>query len=140
MALLRSGTHRMTTLTGLRVLIVEDESGVALLLEDMLEDMGCAVVGTVARLAQAFEAAAEKNFDLTLLDVSLHGEESFPFARSLQEQGTPFVFSTGYGAVAIPADLKDHPVLAKPFTLEHLRAAVESASASSGSKATSTSA
>lgn len=119
----------MTAIAGLRVLVVEDESSVALLLEDMLEDIGCTVVGSVARLARAFEAASGKDFDLALLDVNLKGEESFPFARLLQERGTPFVFSTGYGAVAIPAELQGHPVLAKPFVLEQLRSAVETATA-----------
>lgn len=111
----------MAELTGLRVLLVEDEGGVALLLENMLEELGCELVGSVARISRAMEAARSRPLDFAILDVNVAGETSFDLARSLRERGTPFVFSTGYGASGLPADLADCAVLAKPFTLDSLR-------------------
>lgn len=111
----------MSDLAGLRVLLVEDEGGVAMLLEDMLDILGCEVVASVAHLQQAFEAMESKSFDIAILDVNVSGEQVFPLARQLVERGTPIVFSTGYGAAGLPVDLRHHAVLAKPFAFEELR-------------------
>ncbi|HYC97459.1 response regulator [Brevundimonas sp.] len=111
----------MTEVTRVRVLLVEDEGGIALLLEDMLEELGCEIVASVARISGALDVAASQAFDLAVLDVNVAGETSFDLARLLLERGTPFVFSTGYGATGLPADLASCPVLSKPFTLENLR-------------------
>jgi CheY-like chemotaxis protein len=115
----------MAELAGLRVLLVEDEGGVALLLEGMLEDLGCEIVASVARLSHAFEAARTLSFDLAVLDVNVAGETSFDLARELVASGAPFVFSTGYGLAGLPDDLADQPVLSKPFTLVDLGAKLE---------------
>lgn len=110
----------MAELAGLRVLLVEDEGGVALLLEDMLEELGFEVAASVARISQAFEVVRSQSFDFAVLDVNVGGETSFDLARSLRERGTPFVFSTGYGAAGLPADLATCLVVSKPFTLDSL--------------------
>lgn len=110
----------MDDLSGLRVLLVEDEGGVALLIEDMLEDLGCEVVASAARLSRAYEALQSQPLDLVVLDVNVAGEASFDFARLLVERGIPFVFSTGYGGGGLPADFQNRPVLAKPFKLSDL--------------------
>jgi CheY-like chemotaxis protein len=107
-----------------RILVVEDEGGVALLLEDMLEALGCDVVASAARLSRAYEAAETIQFELAVLDVNVAGEMSFDFARMLADRSIPFVFSTGYGNGGLPADLQDRPVLVKPFTLADLRGAI----------------
>jgi CheY-like chemotaxis protein len=109
------------------VLVVEDEGAVALLIEDLLEDLGCKLVASVPALEQAFEALDSVEFDLALLDVNLGGESSFDLARTLVRRGTPFVFSTGYGNSNLPPDLSRQPVLSKPFTPDQLRRAVEQA-------------
>lgn len=114
----------MADVAGSRVLLVEDEGGVALLIEGMLKDLGCEVAASVARLSRAFEAAEAQSFELAILDVNLGGETSFDLARMLLGRGVALVFSTGYGASGLPTDLAACPVLAKPFTLEDLRAAI----------------
>jgi CheY-like chemotaxis protein len=100
-----------------RVLIVEDEALVAMLLEDMLTDAGYAVSGTVSAIAQALEfvADAAMDFDVAILDVNLRGKPIFPVAEALAEAGKPFVFATGYGAGVLPEAWRNRPTLQKPF-------------------------
>lgn len=117
----------MGEFVGLRVLLVEDEGGVALLLESMLEDLGLEVAASEAVLRRAFGAAETRSFDLAVLDVNLGGEMSYDLARRLLERRTPIVFSTGYGAAGLPQDLQSCPVLSKPFTIENLRLAIREA-------------
>jgi CheY-like chemotaxis protein len=110
----------MINLHGLRALIVEDEAAVALLIEDMLLELGCEVAATAARLAVASEKASTVACDFALLDVNLDGQPVFPVARILADRRIPFVFSTGYGAGIVPAAFSGAPVLAKPFAIEDL--------------------
>jgi CheY-like chemotaxis protein len=117
----------LADLAGLRVLVVEDEGPVALLIEDLLEDLGFELAGSVAGLEQAFQILGSSPFDFAVLDVNLGGVKSFDFARALIRKGTPFIFSTGYGNSSLPADLCTQPVLTKPFSSEQLRRAVEQA-------------
>jgi CheY-like chemotaxis protein len=113
-----------TDLAGRRVLLVEDETVVALMVEDMLEDLGCLLAGSVASLDKALEAAASLEADVALLDVNLGGQEIFPVAERLQARGIPAVFATGYGSAGLPERWRDSAVLAKPFVIEDLRAAL----------------
>lgn len=115
----------MVELAGLRVLLVEDEGGVALLLETMLEDLGCEIIASVARMPRAFEAARTLSFDFAVLDVNVAGETSFDLARELLSRGVPFLFSTGYGLAGLPDDLTDRLVMSKPFTQVDLSAKLE---------------
>lgn len=108
-------------LSGRRVLVVEDESRIAMLIRDTLEDLGCEVVAVASRLQDALQKAASLEFDVALLDVNLNGEPSYPVANELAARGVPFVLATGYGSSKIPAELKQAPVLQKPF----LRAELE---------------
>ncbi|MFC7398923.1 response regulator [Chelatococcus sp. GCM10030263] len=117
----------MPDFSGLRVLLVEDEAAVALLLEDMLEELGCEVAASVARLSKGFDAVEKGQFHLAVLDVNVNGEQVFPLARLLSERGIPFVFSTGYGAAALPADLANRPVVPKPFSISDLRRSIAAA-------------
>lgn len=108
-------------LNGLRVLVVEDEAAIAMLLEDMLLDFGCEVVGPVARLAAAIKAAEHETFGIAILDVNLAGEPIYAVAEALAGRGVPFVFSTGYGATGIKDPFRDRPVVQKPFTQNELK-------------------
>ena len=110
-------------LAGLRVLLVEDETLVAMLLEDMVTDLGGTVIGSASRLGRALEIVSDPatTIDLAVLDVNLGGEEAFPVATRLAERGVPFVFSTGYGNAGLPADWRSRPTLQKPFTQEQVR-------------------
>lgn len=102
-------------LVGKRVLIVEDEMLVAILIEDFLADLGCTTVGPCGSVAIALDAARTEVFDLAVLDVNLGGEMVYPVAELLAERHIPFLFLSGYGDDAIPADHRDWRVCAKPF-------------------------
>jgi two-component SAPR family response regulator len=108
-------------LQGLRVLVVEDEAAISLLLEDMLLDFGCEVIGPAARLSAALDSVARDNVDLAILDVNVAGEAIYPVAEALVERSIPFVFSTGYGSAGIKDIYRDRPVLQKPFAQHDLK-------------------
>lgn len=105
--------------------MVEDESQIAILVEAMLEDLGCTVAGAAWRLPQAVDLAQTCEADFALLDVNLAGERVFPVAEVLKRRQIPFVFATGYGSEGLPAAFKPATVLAKPFRQDELRAAIE---------------
>lgn len=111
------------SLAGVRVLLVEDEPLIAMTAEDMLDELGCTVVATVATLAAALEAVERTDFGIVLLDINLDGTESHPVADRLREAGRPFVFTTGYGADAA----RGGPVVVKPYQLRDLERAMEEA-------------
>lgn len=102
-----------------RVLIVEDETLIGFLLEEMVQDLGYEVAGVLGRLDQAM-AAAPDSYDMAILDVQLHGMQVFPFADRLAAQGTPFAFATGNGGNGIPEAYRDAILLQKPFQQESL--------------------
>lgn len=102
-------------LAGLRVLVVEDEMMVSMLIEDMLTDLGCSVVGPAARLDEAIELAKASEIDCAVLDVNLGGQPIFPLADILRELGCPFAFATGYGDAGLREADRGTPVLQKPF-------------------------
>jgi CheY-like chemotaxis protein len=106
---------------GLRVLLVEDENLVAVLLEDMLAELGHSVVGPVARLKTALEMAQHEAIDFAILDVNINGEQAYPVAEALAARGIPFVFSTGYGERGLPPQYRGHPTLPKPFQQHDLQ-------------------
>ena len=112
-------------LSGRRVLVVEDESLVAMLLETILEDMGCLPVGPASTVEEGLAMAVDgERLDAALLDVNVAGREVFPIADALRERGLPFVFSTGYGEGGLPDDWRGHPTVQKPFTENAIREAL----------------
>lgn len=111
----------MTVFPGIKVLIVEDEGFVALMIEDMLQDFGCEIVASVARLTEAKGIATTAEIDLAVLDVNLGGQPSFPIAEILRDRGVPFVFSTGYGQDGLSQEFADVPLIAKPFSATELQ-------------------
>ena len=111
----------MTELTGLKVLVVEDEAMVAMLIEDMLEDLGCTVIGSIASLAKACDAAVTADMDVAMLDMNIAGQKVFPVAQILRERRIPFLFSSGYGEAGLPEEYLSSQVLSKPFSQESLR-------------------
>ncbi len=102
-------------LKGLKVLVVEDEMMVSMLIEDMLADLGCTVVGPASRIEEAFDLARSSEIDCAVLDVNLGGQPIFPLADVLREKGAPFAFATGYGDAGLRDVDKGTPVLQKPF-------------------------
>ena len=75
-------------LNGVRVLVVEDEAAISMLLEDMLLDFGCAVVGPAARLSSALEMASQEAFEVAILDVNVAGEPIYPVAEAIAKRTT----------------------------------------------------
>ena len=107
-------------LQGKKVLIVEDEALITMLLEDILEDTECRIVGPAMNLRQALDLARSAEIDLAVLDVNLNGEPSFPVAAVLRSRGVPLVFSSGYGSQGLPPEWQDRPTLPKPFTSDEV--------------------
>ena len=102
-------------LSGLRVLVVEDEMMVSLLIEEMLAEHDCAIVGPFASVPEAVEAATKAAIDVALLDVNIGGSKVYPVATALTARRIPFLFLSGYGQSAIPHDHPEWRVCAKPF-------------------------
>lgn len=97
-----------------RILVVEDEVLVAMLIEDMLSELGHEAV-THSGLDDALAAARGGGFSGAILDVNLDGVPSFPIAEELMTREIPFAFATGYGEGAVAAQFASAPVLQKPF-------------------------
>ena len=112
-------------LSGRHVLVVEDEALVAMLLETILEDMGCTPVGPAATVEEGLAMATDTDsLDAALLDVNVAGHQVFPIAEALKTRGVPFVFSTGYGEGGLPDTWRGHPTVQKPFTEAAIREAL----------------
>ena len=104
-----------------RLLIVEDEYLIRLLLEDMLVELGCTIGAAAASLTEGKTHAASAEIDLAILDVNIDGEQVFPIAEILKGRGIPFVFITGYGARGLPESYRATPTLHKPFQMQDLK-------------------
>jgi CheY-like chemotaxis protein len=105
-----------------RVLLAEDETVIAMMVEEMLAELGYDVAETVARLEPARRAAENGAFDMAILDVNLSGDPIYPVAEILQSRRIPFVFSTGYNSEGLEPRYAETPRLQKPFEYEDLRA------------------
>ena len=109
-----------------RILIVEDEPLISMMLEDFLETMNREVAGTADAVAPALELLAGGGIDAAILDVNLRaGETSWPIADTLAEAGIPFVIATGGSGDSIAEAHRDRPVLSKPFTLNGVEKALD---------------
>ncbi len=103
-----------------RVLLVEDELVIAMLIETALQQAGWTVLGPAVRLAPALKAARSDAIDVAILDLDLAGENTRPVADALEARGIPFLFLTGYGVDGLPADKPHWRALGKPFRLDTL--------------------
>jgi CheY-like chemotaxis protein len=108
-------------LAGKRLLVVEDEIAVLMLIEDMLDELGCVLSATAGSVATALARLEEtEGIEAALLDINLGGETSYPVASALQRKGLPFVFVTGYGEAGLPPGFEGNLVLQKPFRMLQL--------------------
>lgn len=113
-----------------RILVVEDEVFVAMEVEHILGTFGFDVRASVSSVTDALRALEDfDDFDVALLDVNLRGETVFAVADALVERGIGLVFATGYGRDGVRADLRHHPVIAKPYWPAALRDALLTAMA-----------
>jgi len=104
-----------------RILVVEDELMIRMLLEDMLGELGYTVAAEAARIEEALDAAKNADFDIAILDVNLNGQPISPVADARVARGMPFVFATGYGERGLPEPYRDRPTLKKPFQMDGLK-------------------
>jgi len=102
----------------LRVLIVEDEVMISMMIEDMVCDLGGEVVGPAPKFEQAMALALEEDLDLAVLDVNLDGLVVYPIADVLRCRNIPFIFMTGYDSSVVPQRYQHECVLSKPFSQE----------------------
>jgi CheY-like chemotaxis protein len=102
-----------------RILVVEDEALIAVMVEDMLIELGCTVVGPASTIAAALDMAATENLDGAVLDVNVRGERIDAVADVLFDRNVPVLFATGYGEVKFERG-KTAPVIDKPYTQEKL--------------------
>jgi CheY-like chemotaxis protein len=100
---------------GLKILVVEDEAMIAMLIEDMLIDLGCEVIGPMSNIDKALRAASTNALDGALLDVNLRGQPVYPVADALIARGVPVVFVTGYGETGLDQRFAGMPVVSKPL-------------------------
>lgn len=112
------------TLSGTRVLVIEDEAIIAMMAEDMLAELGCEVAAIETTLTGALERAGSGDFDVALLDMNLNGDDSGPVAERLRGANRPFVFTTGYGDAGRPAGFEAVPLVCKPYRAADLGAAI----------------
>jgi CheY-like chemotaxis protein len=109
-----------------RLLVVEDEALIGMLLEDMLGDLGYEVVCMASSVDQAAEMARGADLDAAILDVNVNGQAINPVAAILKERGIPFMFASGYGERGVPAEFQGVPMLQKPFQQESLETKLSS--------------
>jgi CheY-like chemotaxis protein len=127
------GKHgvRMTSdgigVAGKRVLVVEDELMIRMLLEGMLTDLGYSVAAEAGAIDEAMSLAKQAEFDIALLDVNLNGHPITPVVEILIQRGLPFVFASGYGKQGVPEAYRTSPTLQKPFQAEALAQAIAAA-------------
>jgi PAS domain S-box-containing protein len=124
-ALRRSGSSEQLSDRALKkVLLVEDEAMVGLMMADLISDFGYSVIGPVGKVAEALAAARESQLDGAVLDVNLNGDLVYAVAELLAARGVPFIFVTGYGAETIDKRFANVPVFQKPVEREVLRNAL----------------
>jgi CheY-like chemotaxis protein len=98
-----------------RVLFVEDEAAISMLIEDMLLDLGVEVVGPVSKLPAALDLARSAAIEAAVLDIKIGGADSYPVADLLRGRGIPVIFATGYDRSMLPERFRDAWTLHKPF-------------------------
>jgi CheY-like chemotaxis protein len=114
------GRAAVTGLKGRRILVVEDEALIAMLVEDALLDAGADVLGPAATVEEAIALFESGNPEAAVLDINLAGQASTPVADMLADHGVPFVVATGYGAAGLSERHRGVPVLAKPYDPQEL--------------------
>jgi len=116
-------------LTGMRLLVVEDEALVAMMVEDMLTDLGCVVVDVAGTVSRGLTVVGDPGLALdgAVLDVNLGGEKVYPVAEVLTARGVPFIFATGYGISGIAPAYAHVPALAKPYETRALESLLTAA-------------
>jgi CheY-like chemotaxis protein len=118
-------------LSNRKVLVVEDEMMIAMLIEDMLDELGCKLVGPATNVPRALELIGKERVEVAVLDLNLDGKDTYAIADALRQKNVPFIFATGYGSTGMRPEYGDRPVLQKPFQAKDLETALAEALAGS---------
>ena len=114
-------------LSNRKVLVVEDEMMIAMLIEDMLDEFGCKPVGPATNVPRALELIGKESIAVAVLDLNLDGKDTYAIADALQRKSVPFIFATGYGSTGLRQEYGNRPVLQKPFQARDLSTALTEA-------------
>ena len=120
------GPATASRFAGVRILLVEDETVLSLLIEDMLKELGCANIWHASGVNQAIAILRDRQPDAAVLDVNLAGEPGYPIAEHLAAAHIPFLFATGYGRQVLPKQWASRPTIQKPFRYDALATALGS--------------
>lgn len=107
-----------------RIFVVEDEALIAMMLEEMLEEMGFGIAERSSTLESGMTFASEGEFDAAIVDLSLHGVSAQPIAEILEKRRIPYVISSGRSTV--PDGMTPHAVVVKPYQFDDLETALRS--------------
>ncbi len=118
-------------LSNRKVLVVEDEMMIAMLIEDMLDEPGCTLVGPATNVPRALDLIDKEQVEVAVLDLNLDGQDTYAIADALQRKNLPFIFATGYGSAGLRKEYGNRPVLQKPFQISELDTALVEALAGS---------
>jgi CheY-like chemotaxis protein len=121
----------LNKLANRKVLVVEDEMMIAMLIEDMLDEFGCRLIGPATSVQRALELIAKEQVEVAVLDLNLDGKDTYSIADALRQKDVPFIFATGYGSAGLRQEYGDRQVLQKPFQARALETALVEALASS---------
>lgn len=111
-------------LAGCRVLVVEDEVLIGMVLEDILDMLGCTLAGMAATMDEAHGLAASTEFDVAILDVNVGADPVFPLADDIMARGIPIIFATGSLPDSLPSRFAACTVLEKPYVFAGVEAAL----------------
>jgi CheY-like chemotaxis protein len=111
-------------LSNRKVLVVEDEMMIAMLIEDMLDEFGCKLVGPATNVPDALELISNESIEVAVLDLNLDGKDTYAIADALRQKNVPFIFATGYGLTGLRPEYGNRPVLQKPFQSRDLETAL----------------
>ena len=104
-----------------RILVVDDEPLVSMLMVDWLVELGCEVVGPARSVQQGLDMAGSAELDGAILDVNLGANNSYAVAETLKQRGVPFAFATGDGSIDAEAGFTNPILLSKPFDFEGVK-------------------
>jgi len=104
-----------------RILVLDDEPLIALMLKEWLEELGHETVGPAQSVAAALGLVQTERPDAGLLDLTIGKENSYRVADALTTLGKPFAFTTGYGAANVEATYQHVPVMRKPFDFQAVK-------------------
>ena len=109
----------------LNILVIEDETIIAMQIRKCLSEIGHRVIGPFPNVDRGREALDSERVDLALLDIQLGEERVFPLAEALESRRIPFMFITGYGSDVLPPALTHRPCIVKPFDTKELLTRIE---------------